>query len=180
MAVVGRYQFGGITIISRNGSLVTQVGLAILALISIFGSLHYGIGQMNKPEAGFFPLVIGIALLVNVVYETVVLVKCKTGAKDTTRYRESTEVETVSQFINLSMIITSLVLWPILISYLGFSLVTFIATFMCSKALGLEGWRKPVALSLCVTAVSYYLFKIFLYLDLPEGIIEIFFDRLLK
>jgi hypothetical protein len=51
----------------------------------------------------------------------------------------------------------------------GYVLMTFLSTFALSKILKLEGWRKPLILSLGTMGLCYFLFDYCLYLDLPRG-----------
>jgi len=53
---------------------------------------------------------------------------------------------------------------------LGYVAVTLIATYAFCKAMSLEGWRKPLAVSAGTALFIYVLFDYWLYIDLPRGI----------
>ena len=65
------------------------------------------------------------------------------------------------------------VFWIILLSFpLVVLLVTLASAFFLSKVMKLEGWVKPLILSLSVAIFIYLLFDYWLYIDLPRGILE--------
>ena len=61
------------------------------------------------------------------------------------------------------------VFWILAMPYLGYPLVTLIATFLLSKIMKLEGWFKPLLLSAGTALFIYLLFDVWLYVDLPRG-----------
>jgi hypothetical protein len=61
-------------------------------------------------------------------------------------------------------------LWIAAMPLLGYVAVTLIATYAFCKAMNLEGWRKPLAVSAGTALFIYVLFDYWLYIDLPRGI----------
>jgi hypothetical protein len=59
--------------------------------------------------------------------------------------------------------------WILAMPYLGYVVVTLIATFFVSKIMRLEGWLKPLMLSAGTALFIYLLFDVWLYIDLPRG-----------
>ena len=53
---------------------------------------------------------------------------------------------------------------------LGYVLTTFAVTYAFCKIMKLEGWLKPLALSIATALFIYLLFDVWLYIDLPRGI----------
>jgi hypothetical protein len=54
---------------------------------------------------------------------------------------------------------------------LGYVLVTLAVAFAFCKIMKLEGWLKPLALSIGTALFIYVLFDVWLYIDLPRGIL---------
>jgi hypothetical protein len=61
--------------------------------------------------------------------------------------------------------------WILLMPLLGYVAVTLLATFGFCKVMKLEGWLKPLFISLGTTLFIYLLFDYWLYIDLPKGIL---------
>lgn len=134
--------------------------LTMLGLMIIIESVQIGFGTLRKPGSGLFPFLCGIIIFsLNLVpFISPPAVKPHTSlfaGKDENKI--------------LLFIILTFFSWILLMPYLGWLLMTFFVTLSFSKILKLEGWRKPLLLSLGNTALSYFLFDYCLYLDLPRG-----------
>ena len=53
--------------------------------------------------------------------------------------------------------------------WLGYVAVTLVSVFALSKIMQLEGWLKPLILSAATALFIYFLFDVWLYIDLPRG-----------
>ena len=62
-------------------------------------------------------------------------------------------------------------LWIAVMPFLGYVIVTLLATYAFCKIMNLEGWRKPLALSAGTALFIYLMFDYWLYIDLPRGIL---------
>jgi hypothetical protein len=136
-------------------------------------SRSYEIGQITRPKAGLYPLVIGLGLVCVGLIELISIYKAPS------RQEKTEENITEVFYVKALAIIALLFLWPVLLSSLGFLIVTFIVTFGTAKVLGLEGWIKPFILALSVTMACHFLFKVWFYLDLPDGLIIEWFKAVL-
>lgn len=138
---------------------IFNIVLLILGLFITVSSLQIGFGTLKRPASGLFPFFCGILLiLVNL------------GLLLFRRNAEKEEYFSSRERRHLVLIISVFVFWVLLMPFLGYLLVTWIATYSFSKIMGMDGWRKPFLLSLGVTGLCYLLFDLFLYLDLPRGI----------
>jgi putative tricarboxylic transport membrane protein len=138
-----------------NGSIL------VLAIAVIVGSIRLGSGELSLPAAGFFPLFAGLTVL---IAQSVVIVNAI--------YRRRTlraEPVTVRAFGKLAALIAIFVAWIVAMPYLGYILVTFAVVLAFAKVLGLEGWLKPLILSVGSALAVYILFDQLMYLDLPRG-----------
>jgi len=62
-------------------------------------------------------------------------------------------------------------LWIAVMPFLGYVIVTLLATYAFCKIMRLEGWWKPLALSAGTALFIYLMFDSWLYIDLPRGIL---------
>lgn len=134
--------------------------LAVLGLIIIVESVQIGFGTLRKPGSGLFPFLCGIIIFFLNIFPSISPPAVKPHAS---LFAGKDEYKI---FLFLTLTFFS---WILLMPYLGWLSITFFVTLFFSKILKLEGWRKPLLLSLGNTALSYFLFDYCLYLDLPRG-----------
>jgi hypothetical protein len=132
--------------------------LTALGLFIVIVSLIIGFGTLKNPGSGLFPFLVGLLIFVQNL--TIVFKNEKTGERLSLNYNE---------LKNLLWMSVTFIMWIILMPYLGYLLATCIIVFAFSKIMRLEGWLKPLLLSVGTTGLCYLLFDLILYLDLPRG-----------
>ena len=132
--------------------------LVIVGIIVVIESLNVGFGTLRAPGSGLFTFLAGLLI---VFPNLVMIFKPKATKSEIVLDRHAGK-----NFLYMGI---TLILWIILMPLLGYIVVTFIATFVLSKIMMLEGWRKPLLLAIGTTALCYVLFDYVLYLDLPRG-----------
>ena len=85
--------------------------------------------------------------------------------------KKSQPVFSQGGLLTFILMIITFCLWIVVMPFLGYVLVTFLATFAFSKIMKLEGWWKPLAISVGTAVFIYVLFDYWLYIDLPRGIL---------
>ena len=132
--------------------------LAALGLFIVVVSLVIGFGTLKNPGSGLFPFLVGLLVCIQ---SLIVLFKQKRRG-----HRPSFNTYEIKNLLLMSI---TFILWMVLMPYLGYLFVTFVVVFSFCKILRLEGWIKPLVLSICTTGLCYLLFGYLLYLDLPRG-----------
>jgi putative tricarboxylic transport membrane protein len=130
-------------------------GLAIMAL-----ALQMGFGSLKRPGSGLFPFFCGLIIFL----ANAILLRRKS--------QWSPSLFSSQEMKRFIWMTAPIILWVLLMPFLGYVFMTFLSTLFLSKILRLEGWRKPLILSLGTTGLSYVLFGYYLYLDLPRGILS--------
>jgi hypothetical protein len=123
-------------------------------------SWQLGLGTLKKPGSGLFPFACGFLILLVAII--IMMHKEKTKEDDKI-------ILDIYARKNLMLMIITFILWILLMPFLGYLLVTFMANYSFSKIMKLEGWRKPLMISAGTTVFCYLLFDFYLYLDLPRG-----------
>ena len=141
------------------GELVFNLLLMALGIYVMVTSLKIGFGTLREPDAGFFPFVGGVIILIS---NFSVLAREVRKNKPLLPNREGIPI-----FIMFIAIAACLIL---LMPYLGYVVMSFLAVLGLSKVMRLEGWGRPVLLSAVIAFLIYLLFDYWLYLDLPRGI----------
>jgi len=141
------------------GELVFNLLLVALGIYVIAASIKIGFGTLREPDAGFFPFVGGLFVL---IANAAVLARESRANPPLFPDRAG-----ISIFFAFTAIVAG---WILLMPFLGYVVVSFLAVFGLSKVMKLEGWGKPILLSAVVAFFIYLLFDYWLYLDLPRGI----------
>jgi putative tricarboxylic transport membrane protein len=136
--------------------LLLVLGLAICVI-----SWGYGFGNLAHPGPGLFPFFIGAAIC---IFSFFILVS---------EWRSQTSKPVLDkQGATILILMTvTFCLWILAMDLLGYVIVTLVATYAFCKILKLEGWRKPLAISVGTALFVYLLFDYWLYIDLPRGIL---------
>lgn len=134
--------------------------LLILGAIIAYVSWGYGFGSLARPGPGLYPFFLAIVI----IGSAAALIRMQLRAPAEASLPDRSAART------LILMTVTFCLWILAMPLLGYVLVTFAATFAFCKALALEGWRKPLAVSGGTAAFVYLLFGHWLYIDLPLGI----------
>jgi len=134
--------------------------LPAVGVIILLISLGYGFGTWKKPGPGIYPFFLGfclaffgLLLFLSGLRNRIPILPLQRGDRWT-----------------FFFMIAAFFLWILLMPLLGYVAVTLFATFGLCKVMKLEGWFKPLSLSLGTTLFIYLLFDYWLYIDLPRGI----------
>jgi hypothetical protein len=134
----------------------------MLGFYVLSGSIGIGFGTLEEPEAGVFPFLAGLLILIPAI--VTVILKQK-PAQQELLFKNKRGIKI---FSSMALVFF---LWIIIMPWLGYVIVTLLAAFCFSKILGLEGWLKPFILSIGIGLFVYLLFDYWLYIDLPRGIL---------
>lgn len=137
-------------------AILTGFGMVIIAM-----SVQLGLGSMREPGPGFFPFFIGVLILVFGIPAV------KKAGQDG-GHEAALDAAGKRRFLAM---FAAFCAWLIFMPWLGFVLVTFLASLAFARIMGLSGWLRPLALSLGIAAFIYLLFEVWFYVDLPRGIL---------
>jgi putative tricarboxylic transport membrane protein len=135
--------------------------LPAVGIIIIVVSLGYGFGTLRKPGSGLYPFFLGLSIA---VFGTLLLIA-------DLRARVSFPLFQRGDLRIFVSMIAAFCLWILLMPLFGYLAMTLLSTFGFCKIMKLEGWRKPLAISVGTTLFIYLLFDYWLYIDLPRGIL---------
>ena len=136
--------------------VILKLIFAFAGISIIIGSMQLGVGSLKDPGPGLFPLICGSLI----VLESLLLL----GKRELQQTKKSKY-----NIKKMLFIITIFISWIVLMPLFGHIGITFLSTIFFSKAMGLEGWKKPLLLSFGISCFCYLLFDIYLYTDLPSG-----------
>ena len=140
---------------------VFNLFLAALGVAIVVVSVGYGFGSLARPGPGLYPAFLGAAIAVWALFVLVGDLRAGSGVRGPGRGAGFTLFAMTATFS----------LWILAMPLLGYVLVTLLAVFSFGKIMRLEGWRKPLALSVGTALFIYVLFDHWLYVDLPRGLL---------
>jgi putative tricarboxylic transport membrane protein len=135
--------------------LLLALGVTVVAI-----SIGYGFGSLAQPGPGLYPVFLGVVIAVSAFF--VLLADLKTHIRLFTPDKASVTT--------IFLMLLAFALWILTMPWLGYVLVTLLATFAVAKIMRLEGWKKPAVVAIATALLLYLLFDYWLYIDLPRGI----------
>lgn len=139
-----------------------------LLLLSVFylsySVTHYNIGTFRVPKEGFMPLLLGIA---GVLLSAFLTVQAFMNRGDAQKVRFSISWLRFFGLIGISL------LYALTMESVGYLLDTFVFLLVVLKIAKVDGWVKPVVISLLTAVVFYLIFKSALGVMLPGGWIHL-------
>ena len=145
-----------------SGLLCLLIGLGFVA-----GGVKMGLGPLNAPGVGFFPTVIGgifsalsLALLITTIFG-------KNQAMEKQRFWKEK-----NSWVKVSLALLSLILYMILLEFLGYIATSAIFIFFLLKFVGKKSWLISIVMAVLVSLGSYALFKMAMGVSLPKGLMQ--------
>lgn len=136
----------------------------IVMMFAIYIIIHsvivIGFGTLRSPQAGIFPFISGILILLSDI--AVIFQKSK---ENEPAFANRSQIKT---FFYIIIVFAG---WVIVMPYLGYVIVSFLLIVLIAKIMKLKGWLKPILLALGSSILIYLLFDYWLYIDLPRGIL---------
>ena len=138
--------------------------LMVLGIVVVVVSWGYGFGTIKRPGPGVYPFFLGMIIIFP--SSLVLIIQ---GVKSPRR-EPLFDGSSLKTFLLMNL---SFVFWIVSLPFLGYVIGTFCATFAFSKIMKLEGWVKPSIMSFCTSLLVYLLFDVWLYIDLPRGLLGV-------
>jgi len=146
-------------------------GLCLLAfgLFLVFLSMQLSVWSRSGPEAGFFPLTIAVIIIgcsLGVIGPSLALKRAEGDEKILANQGTSA----VSLF-RASSYAGLMLACGFLLESLGFLIASAILVLLILKYLEKQSWRMAILLGFTSIIISYVLFKYFLGVPLPAGLL---------
>ncbi len=150
----------------RNNDFQSSLFFLCLGLVFIGGGLKMGLGPLNAPGPGFFPVVIG-GVLSSLSAALLATAARRQGPADKKRFWKQE-----GSWAKILPSLLSLVFYLAFLDFLGYLLTTSLFILFLLKFVGKKGWGASILMALIVSVSSYALFRIGLGVLLPRGFIS--------
>jgi hypothetical protein len=131
--------------------------------VALFFSWRLGLGRIGELGPGLLPFV--ASLFIFMVGVLLILATILRRGQD----GQSVPLEKVGSrgWIRVAAVLFSLAIWPLLTNVIGYILSNFLVSLGIAKAVGYEGWIKPIILCACISLFIWFIFGFMFAVDLP-------------
>jgi putative tricarboxylic transport membrane protein len=137
-----------------------------LGVFFTVGSRKYGIGSLDEPGPGFFPMIGGVLLCLAALSHLVqLMLKPEGGTRESGLWVEAHWGRSV-------VVVAGLVLYAFSVDLLGFIIATFLLMFVLFSLYDRTKYIFAILGSLSVTTITYFVFSIWLKVQFPAGILR--------
>ena len=144
----------------------SAIGLALLAIGYLLAGRRYALDTLATPGPGVVPVVAGLALLGVAIWLFVVAGSAR-PARSVGGLPETGVAPRRPVARPAIVLAAALVLYAAVLPRLGFLASSFALVVVASRLMGADGWWRPAALAVGVTAASYLVFVRWLGVPLP-------------
>ena len=140
-----------------------------LGILLCIGSAQLGIGKLRTPGAGFLPFLSGSLLVVFGLILTLTSLGGKARAPGEWDHPKAGLRARWNYFRLPFITLVALLAYILALGYLGFAITTFLWLFLLFKLGDPARWSSPLLFSLGIVLASYFIFVVWLQLQLPKG-----------
>ena len=146
-----------------TGEKLVNLGLFLLSVFYLTYSLsNYKLGTVRAPKEGFMPMIVGV---VATLISAFLLVQSLLNKGDAQNVKFNISWKRFFLLIAISLA------YALLLNTIGYTVSSFLFLLAVLKIAGVNGWKKPLIISV-ISAVAFYLiFKVALGVMLPAGFI---------
>lgn len=144
-----------------TGEKLVNLGLFLLSAFYLGYSLsHYQLGTVRMPKEGFMPMLVGAAATLISAFLTV---QSFVDRGDAQNVKFSISWKKFFLLIALSLA------YALLLNTIGYTVSSCLFLYAVLKIAGVEGWKKPLIISVIAAAAFWLIFKVALGVMLPTG-----------
>lgn len=174
----------GLGLRMRSSEPVVGAILFLFGALTAILSLNLNIGTINRIGTGFFPLVLGILLMVlaSIYLVQSILDQRKALAKEksqdapkvspaTSGTKAGTSLRIGQPMINVITVAGSMIFFALFLDALGYPLCVLLTLIALLRVLGLKNWAAVLIIAVISAIGSWLLFAKMLQIPLPRGFI---------
>lgn len=154
--------------------LTSGILLVLVAGGYLLYNTRHALDTLANPGPGVFPLAVGLLLASVATWQVAHaggrLMAAPREPQDrlVTGESKGSPQSTTTGRVPLCLV-AILVLYLIVLSWIGFLSSTFILVIIASRLMGSPGWGRPIALAVGIVLGCYFLFSVWLKVPLPTG-----------
>jgi len=150
----------------RDRDVTSSVFWALVGILFCIGGLHYGLRRSGIPGPGFLPIVTGLILVALSLALLISRLLRKTG-EEVSAEKLMPGGQALKRILKA---LGALCLYTLMLERLGFAMTTFLFMVVVLR-LEPRRWTFIIPAALGATTFFFFLFKVFLRVPLPPGIL---------
>jgi len=140
--------------------------LFLVGLLATLEARKLNLGEFGRPGPGFFPFY--LALVFSLVSLALILRSLRPAASEQVAPRVSAKTLRPQKVVATLL---GLIVYAFALEWLGFLFATFILMLFLFKAVDPLAWPAAIGGSLATSLLSYVVFKMWLQVSLPAGLL---------
>jgi putative tricarboxylic transport membrane protein len=148
----------------KNRDLVSSIIWMALGGIFVVGALQQGLMRRGIPGPGFFPFLLGLALLFVSLFVLIPALRQKEKDESSAFFPEPGSLR------NLLLAVIALFAYGFAMEYIGYLLTTFLFMLITGRLMEPKGWWTTTLVALLTAVLSYLLFVVLMEVQLPQGV----------
>lgn len=144
------------------GEKIVNGFLLLLSLFYTVNARQYSFGRPAAPKTGFLPQLIGYCAVAVSAY---LFIQSLRGKGDAGNVKLNCDGRRLAGLIGV------MAAYILVFKSVGYLLSTVILLFIVMKIGRVKGWKVPAAVSVITSGCFYLIFKVFLSVPLPSGIL---------
>ena len=149
----------------KTAQTIASLILIVIGVLFCFFSLRVGLGRINDPGPGFIPFVTGCALIL--LSLGTIFFEGKPGRKEESESKPPKETD--SGWVLPASVLLSLLIYALVLEFLGFFLSTFLFLTFLLMMSEKRSWKASLGFSILTTGSAYLVFGYLLEVGLPQG-----------
>lgn len=133
--------------------------LMVIGSLTAWQAQKLTVGDYHAPGPGFFPFYLSLLLIVAGIAIFI----------QGLREKPETE-ETAPRKLRVAVALAAIFIYPFLLEPLGYLLTTFLLMLLCIRMMLTRAWWFAPAVSVVISLSSYIIFKVWLQVLLPAGL----------
>jgi putative tricarboxylic transport membrane protein len=142
--------------------------LFLVGLLATLEARKLTLGEFGRPGPGFFPFY--LALVFTIVSLALILRSLRSAASEQPAPQRFAQIGRAEKVV---AVLLGLLIYAFALEWLGFLLSTFILMIFLFKAIDPLAWPAAIGGSLATALLSYVVFKIWLQIALPVGLLGV-------
>lgn len=154
----------------KNRDLISSLFWIGIGIIFCTSALRYGLIRAGAPGSGLFPLIAGIILI---GLSLIVLISSANMKDDNEKELKEDFFPRQDSLKKILLALFGLFAYWISLEYFGFLLTTFMIMIFLLRLIETQRWITILAITILATASFHIVFRLWLKVQLPAGILGI-------
>ena len=151
----------------KHGGVSSAIFWLVIGILLTFGASRYEIGRFAQPGPGFFPL--GLGLLLVLLSVIVIVGELKKSAFDSQKYL----LPISDGWKKVVYTVAILFVAAFFFEKVGYLLTFFFLVLLLMRVVGGQSWKTTLLVAFCATLGAHLIFVILLKQPLPRGLLGV-------